>query len=177
MAITYITDPEYHEVFLGGVHPKVSPTVKHAVLAGTFVALFSSSGKRFGQTGPEWRMHIDTPRGRVELLPDVSFYAYEQLRTLSDDARDYSPCAPLVAVEIRSVGDSLTYLVQKIAVYLAHGSAVVFDVDPTALTITAHTGEGDVRVLPAEDHFSDNRIAWLSFRPIDIFADLDFPED
>jgi Uma2 family endonuclease len=176
MAVEYCTDPEYIEYFAGVEHPKVTPRRRHAILQGRLAAIIQQDGARFGQAGPEWRMQLRGPARRTELQPDVSFYSFLRLRPLDDDERELPPIAPDIAVEIRSPGDSLSYLRKKIDTYFAHGSSLVLDVDPLKRTTRVYAAVGSAHTLTATDHFEHPLAPWLKFDLADLFGGLEIPE-
>jgi Uma2 family endonuclease len=175
MAIDYRTEPEYWEYLDGQVHPKVSPRQRHAVVQGTLLAIIRASAQGRGQVGTEWDVWLPDRKGRTKFIPDVSFFSFDRLRAMTEEEREFPPCAPDVAVEVLSPGDDRKYLEQKIALYLSHGSLIVLDVDPLKRTIRVYDREG-VSVLREGDRFTNAAVLWLAFDVREAFADLDIPE-
>ncbi len=171
-----ISERHYIEYYDDRAYPKMSPKRRHASVEVVFAGIIRACGRTFGQTGTEWRFYLPgLVKGRTELVPDVSFVAYDRLRTLSEDEREKPRFAPDIAVEIRSPGDDLAFLATKISAYLQRGGIVAFDVDPIARTLAAHFADGRVVALAANDRFADDAVPWLAFEVADLFADLDIP--
>jgi Uma2 family endonuclease len=175
MAIEYRTEPEYWEYLDGVVHPKVSPRDRHAIVQTALAAIIRERGHTLGQTGTEWDTWLPDREKLTKFIPDVSFFSFDRLRAMSEEDRSFPPCAPDVAVEVLSPGDSKAYLKKKIALYLSHGSIVVLDVDPLRRTIAVHDGTGS-SMLREGDLFAHSGVPWLSFDVRDVFADLDIPD-
>lgn len=175
MAIDYRTEPEYWEYLDGEVHPKVSPRQRHAVVQGKMLRIISEFGEKYGQIGTEWDVWLPDHERLTKFIPDVSYFSFARLRAMSEEDREFPPCAPDIAVEVLSPGDSPAYLARKIELYLSHGSLVVFDVDPLERTITVHTQHTSPRTLRGVDVFADPSVPWLTFSVADAFANLDIP--
>ncbi|HUY40280.1 MAG TPA: hypothetical protein VMV82_01770 [Candidatus Dormibacteraeota bacterium] len=67
-----------------------------------------------------------------------------------------------VAVDIRSPGDRERDILEKIALYLSHGSVLVLDVAPASRSIVAHAPEG-LRKYAGCEEFSHPAVPWLKF--------------
>lgn len=118
---------------------KVSPTRSHSLLqSAMLMALNAWAGKR-GEVGAEWRFRV-TPPGKPArpLVPDVAYIAVERLRGLDGDDLEVPRLSPDVAVEILSPDDRRPDVDDKIATYLAAGSALVVIVDPRKRTVELH---------------------------------------
>jgi Uma2 family endonuclease len=147
------TTPETEWV-RGRALQKVSPTYDHSALqAELAVALriWARDGAH-GRVGTEWRFRV-APHGAVvrPLVPDVAFLSYDALAV--DAKRDFVQVplgAPTVAFEIRSPRDRRADVADKIATYLAAGTAAVVIVDPRSETMTIHDADG-ARALRAGD--------------------------
>jgi Uma2 family endonuclease len=136
---------------------KVSPTYRHGRLQYLFaeaLTLWAEAGNH-GRVGTEWRFRV-TPPGELTrpLVPDVAFLAYVDL---SEDAPYDDVAVPLmaptVAVEILSPDDRPADVLDKLATYLACGSAAVIVVDPEAESIVAYDATGAHRAAsPAFIH-------------------------
>jgi len=115
---------------------KVSPTYSHARLQALIVMALTewADAGDFGRVGSEWRFRV-TPLGQMTrpLVPDVAYLSYEKLRrNAPSDVVEVPLAAPTLAVEILSPDDRARDVDDKIATYLAAGSAVVVVVDPIA---------------------------------------------
>ncbi len=175
MAIDYRTEPEYWEYLDGEVHPKVSPRQRHAVVQGALLAIILAAGRGVGQAGTEWDVWLPDRDKLTKFIPDVSFFLFERLRAMSEEDRQFPPCAPDVAVEVLSPGDSRAYLEKKIALYLSHGALIVLDVDPLERTIRVCDHHGNA-LLGEGDRFEHGDVPWLRFDVREAFADLDIPD-
>jgi Uma2 family endonuclease len=146
------TKPETEWV-RGRALQKVSPTYTHARLQRLLsTALGEWADEGGGRVGPEWRFRVAPPGEIVRpLVPDVAFLSYE---TLAQDATfddvEVPLAAPTVAVEILSPSDRHADVTDKVATYLAAGSAAVIVVDPKQETIVLHDRDGS-RTLRAGD--------------------------
>ena len=124
----------------GRVLQKVSPQRKHALAQGVFfAALYAWSMQNGeGRVGTEWEFRVQPPgEVRRPLVPDVAFLSYETVAYDAGDAADIPRLAPDAAVEVISPGDRLRDIEEKVRVYLAAGTRVVFLVDTNAQTVTA----------------------------------------
>ncbi len=77
----------------------------------------------------------ELPSGRQSFCPDVGYTA----GPLPANPMDFVPCAPLLAVEVRSKSDTGPKANREYAAkrgdYFAAGTLVVWDVDPVARTV------------------------------------------
>jgi Uma2 family endonuclease len=115
----------------------VSPTYPHGALQlelGSLLRAWALNGH--GRVSSEWRFRI-APAG--QLVPDLAYLSYE---ALPQDAADEAVAAPLgsptVAIEILSPDDCRPDVDDKIATYLAAGTAAVIVVDPHRRMIALH---------------------------------------
>lgn len=175
MAIEYRTEPEYWEFLDGDVHPKVSPRQRHAVVQVTLATIIRAQGRGRGQSGTEWDVWLPDREKLTKFIPDVSFFSFDRLRAMSEEDRQFPPCAPDIAVEVLSPGDKRAYLDRKIALYLSHGSLVVLDVDPLERTIGVCDRNGTA-LLQDDDRFEHPAVPWLCFAVREAFEDLDIPK-
>jgi len=124
----------------GRVLQKVSPQRKHALAQGAFVGALHAwavnSGS--GRVGTEWEFRIQPPgEERRPLVPDVAYLSYDRVSYESPNEADIPRVAPDVVVEIISPGDRVADIDEKVRVYLAAGTTVVFLVDTDARSIAA----------------------------------------
>ncbi|HTJ28718.1 MAG TPA: Uma2 family endonuclease [Candidatus Limnocylindria bacterium] len=128
---------------------KVSPTYDHARLQGLlFTALDAwADAGTLGRVATEWRFRVAPPNAIVRpLVPDVAFLSYADLPADAPREAVQVPLgAPTVAVEILSPDDRAADVADKIATYLAAGTAAVLVVDPSDETIAVHDGTPHVR--------------------------------
>jgi Uma2 family endonuclease len=123
----------------GRIVQKVSPRRKHALAQTRFaIALetWARDGGR-GTVGTEWEFRLKPPGDvRRPLVPDVAFVSFVRLPYDDEVAADIPHIAPDAVVEVLSPGDRQADVEEKIRVYLACGSSVIFLVDTAAQTVT-----------------------------------------
>ena len=86
----------------------------------------------------------------VVVAPDVAFVRTERLRPWSKQ-RGFLPIAPDLAVEVISPSETAKHLADKIAAYLAAGTALLWVVQPTRQTVTVYEQGRDPRELGIDD--------------------------
>ncbi len=108
---------------------KMSPTESHGEIAAEIARLIGNYvvERGMGRVGVEVGFHPSGDRGTV-LLPDVSFISKARMARRARDS--YVPYMPDLAVEIISPSQSLAQVRRKAAVYLRHGTALVWLIDP-----------------------------------------------
>jgi Uma2 family endonuclease len=152
---------------------KVSPQRKHALAQGTFfTALYAwASHEGSGRVGTEWDFRV-APPGEVRrpLVPDVAYLSYDRVPYESATEADIPRVAPDVVVEILSPGDRTADVEEKVRVYLAAGSAVVFLVDTAAQTVTARTKGGE-RIFSADENLTDSALSGFSMPVKGLFTE------
>lgn len=119
---------------------KVSPQRRHALAQGRFSAALDSWASTYGlgEVGTEWEFRVQ-PKGEVRrpLVPDVAYLSYARLPYEEREAAEIPRVAPDAVVEILSPRDRRADIEEKVRVYLACGTAVIFLVDTCAETVTA----------------------------------------
>jgi len=163
-------EPEI-EVLRGIELPKVSPKRRHARLQLVLGALLSEWAGTSGEVGSEWRFRLSRKGGVGEttLVPDLAFVRTERMAPLADDEAEEPPFAPDVAIEIRSQGDRDHNIHTKLTLYLAAGSRLVLDVDPSERRIVAHDHAGQ-RTFQESAKFEHPKMPGFSFGLADVFA-------
>lgn len=173
MQIEYRTEPQFIEYLDGEAHPKVSPRVRHGTIQAQMVRVLGDLKPGPGIIATEGDAAIGKADGtKTKLIPDVSFFFPDRFAGLSYDDQDEPPFSPDIAIEIRSRGDSVAYLLRKIARYLATGARLVLDVDFRTRTIDAYTAAGHTHFTQGE-RFTNEPFPWLSFDVRELFAVLD----
>ncbi|HEV3086152.1 MAG TPA: Uma2 family endonuclease [Candidatus Elarobacter sp.] len=146
------TKPETEWV-RGRALQKVSPTYDHSALQielGIALRTWATAGGH-GRVGPEWRFRVAPPGAIVRpLVPDVAFLSYDVLPPAARDEAQVPLGAPTVACEVLSPRNRRRDVEDKIATYLAAGTAAVIIVDPRKVTVTVHDRDG-ARVLHRGD--------------------------
>ena len=124
----------------GRVLQKVSPQRRHAMAQGRFYAALDawSEDKGSGTVGTEWEFRLQ-PIGEVRrpLVPDVAYLSYTRVPFEDSVAADSPRVAPDAVVEILSPGDRRKDIDDKIRVYFACGTTVIFLVDTRRETVIA----------------------------------------
>lgn len=118
---------------------KVSPQRKHSNAQTCFAAELRAwtFKTRAGIAGTEWRFQIQPPaEASRPLVPDVAFLSYARLSYDRQIAIDVPSIAPDVVVEVLSPDDRAVDIDEKVRVYLAAGTSVVFLVDTERRSVT-----------------------------------------
>lgn len=124
----------------GRVLQKVSPQRRHALAQAQFCSALSawSFEKGSGMVGTEWEFRLEPPgEVRRPLVPDVAYLSYARVPYEDEAGADIPRVAPDAVVEILSPGDRRRDVEEKIRVYLACRSAVIFLVDTQRETVIA----------------------------------------
>jgi Uma2 family endonuclease len=127
----------------GRILKKMSPKRKHALAQGRFFAALDAwaQSRGSGVAGTEWECRI-VPPGEIRrpLVPDVAYLSYRQVPIEQSGEVDI-PCVAFDAVvEVLSPGDRTADVEDKVRVYLACGTLVVFLVDTQNRTVTIRDG-------------------------------------
>ncbi len=149
----------YVESIGGRLEAKMSPKLIHSLVQTAVAAVLRAWAAGRGVVGTEIRFYFLRESKPSSLLPDVAYISNERLQRETRDAFDRPRCAPDLAIEIWSPGDSTRTLEEKIALYLAHGSPAVIVIDPEARRIEFHRADGReahertglIRVAPYDD--------------------------
>jgi Uma2 family endonuclease len=98
-----------------------------------------------GEPGFQLATNPDTVRA-----PDVAFVRRERLPS-AETMRGYFRGAPDLVVEVISPNDLYTEVDEKVAEWLAHGTQLVFVVNPRRRTVAMHRPNQPVRILSVDD--------------------------
>lgn len=145
MAMREIRLPEAKpalEWILGNVVQKATPQSPHARAQGRFFAALDgwARERRCGAVGTEWEFALEPPgEERRPLVPDVAYLSYSRLSREEQLTTGIPRVAADVVVEVLSPKDVKAYVEEKIRVYLACGTSVVFLVDTKAKRVIART--------------------------------------
>ena len=115
------------------IRQKVSPKRKHALAQTCFAAELLDWAKEggLGMVGTEWQFQIRPPREIARtLVPDVAFLAYTTMPFEELERTEIPSVAPDAVVEVRSPDDQPRDIEEKVRVYVAAGTRVVFVIDP-----------------------------------------------
>ena len=165
------TEPETEWV-RGRALQKVSPTYWHGLVQrriATAVGEWADAGDR-GRVAIEWRFRITPPGERTRpLVPDVAFVSYSRLpKDAPNDRVGIPKLAPTVAFEILSPDDRRDDVDDKIATYIAAGTAVVV-IDPVLRSAEIHDGN-ETQSLDTNEFLTHSALPGLSIGLKDIFA-------
>ena len=149
----------------------MSPERKHALAQARFEGALDAWTQAYGTgtAGIEWRFQVQPPGEiRRSLVPDVGYLSYERM-PLEEQERTGPPrLAPDAVVEVLSPDDRTNNVEEKIRVYLAAGTNVVFIVDTDLRTVTVRDAEGS-RVLREQDFVEHTSLPGLRFAVRDLF--------
>jgi Uma2 family endonuclease len=127
----------------GRVLQKVSPRRRHSLAQMRFAGALDAwaEANRSGMVGTEWEFRVAPPgEARRPLVPDVAYVSYVRLPYEDEASADIPRIAPDAVVEVLSPNDRRRDVDEKIRVYLACGSMVVFVVDTHGQTVTVQDG-------------------------------------
>jgi Uma2 family endonuclease len=129
---------------------KMNPRERHSRAQGAFlVALLAWAHEHgAGRVGAEWDFRLAPPgEPRRPLVPDVSYLSYVRVSYDDDDGASIPIVAPNAVVEVFSPGDARRDVDEKIRVYLASGTEVVFTVDPIKRVVDVCDARGRKRFI------------------------------
>jgi len=128
----------------GRVLQKVSPQRRHSLAQMKFASALDAwaDAGRSGMVGTEWEFRLQPPgEVRRPLVPDVAYISYARLPFEDEAAADIPRIAPDVVVEVLSPDDRKRDVEEKIRVYLASGTSVIFLADTKKETVTIRDGD------------------------------------
>lgn len=147
-----------HELWLGKI---VTMTPGGAEHSGTALELSAAMhfhvrqhrlGRVFeGQAG--YRLSV-----RDCLSPDISFVSNARLKVILPDRTKFFQGAPDLAVEVLSPSDSITRTEEKIALYLTHGTKLVWLVNPALRWVRVYQEPGAFALLKAGRFITGNSV-------------------
>jgi Uma2 family endonuclease len=105
---------------------------------------------------------------RRPLEPDVAYLSYARLPREDAGHADIPRIAPDAVVEVISPGDADHDIEEKIRVYLASGTSVVFLVDTDRQTIAVRDAEGD-RIITRDAEVRHSSLAGFSMPARELF--------
>src|SRR5579863_648232 len=117
---------------------KMNPREQHGRAQGAFIVALLSWAREHGagRVCAEWDFRLAPPgEPRRPLVPDVAYLSYARVSYDDDDGASIPIVAPNAVVEVLSPGDLQRDVDEKIRVYLASGTEVVFIVDPIRETV------------------------------------------
>ncbi len=106
------------------------------------------------RTGGGWAFPQDTPfqcfAGNTVRKPDAAFIAAERMTAEQYEEDGYCQICPDVIVEVNSPNDYASEVIAKIQAWRAAGARLVWEVDPDARLVFAHSDAGVVRFEEAD---------------------------
>jgi Uma2 family endonuclease len=149
--LTYHAPDKRTELVRGRLVVREPAGYEHGRVAGRVFGLLAAivlptrAGELLAaETGFTLQRQPDTVRA-----PDVAFIRAD--RVPPPGTRGFPELAPDLAVEVRSPGDTRAEVAEKVADWLAAGSALVWVVDPIARTVVVHAAGAAARTLGAEE--------------------------
>src|SRR5579859_1252954 len=150
---------------------KVSPQRKHALAQGRFWGALDVWAREHGSgtVGTEWRFQVQPPgKVRRSLVPDVAYLSYERMPLEEQELTGAPSVAPDAVVEVLSPEDRSIDVEEKVRIYLAAGTNVVFLVDPELKIVVVRDVDGN-RILQAYDFVEHRSLPGLRFAARDLF--------
>jgi Uma2 family endonuclease len=92
------------------------------------------------------------------LSPDISFVSHARLKIILPDRKKFFHGAPDLAVEVLSPSDSITRTEEKIALYLAHGTRLVWLVNPAQRWVRVYREPGIFELLKPGRYLTGNSV-------------------
>ncbi len=89
--------------------------------------------------------------------PDVSFVRQEVVASIGP-ITGFLPCAPDLAIEVISPGDSYTEVQEKVMEWLDAGCRMVVTIDPRRSIVTVYRSRHDIEILTEEDTLSGGEV-------------------
>lgn len=144
--LSHSADDEMRRELIEGVVYSMSPAGEaHGLIAGdlfgfiwNYVRQHHSGRVTAAETG--YVLHKNPDGKDTILAPDVGFVTTE--RAPAQPSKRFVPLAPDLAVEVMSPNDKYPEVAHKIRLYLAHGTRLVWIVDPKYRTVEVHTPNG-----------------------------------
>jgi Uma2 family endonuclease len=107
--------------------------------------------------------------------PDIAFIDRSRLQGLSRPPRGYFEGAPDLVVEILSPGNTVDEMHQKIVEYFAHGTRLLWKIDPNERCILVYHGPEPDRLLRVGDLLEgEDVVSGFVFPVAELFEPWDF---
>lgn len=160
------TEP-YTELVNGVLERKPVGKWRHGVVQSNLQHLLRTHrATRRGRVIPELGFKFRrTTRGNLR-VPDVSFYVRSPEHSEVDD---YPERAPDLAAEVRSKGQSLQSLRERLAFLREQGTLCTLLIDPEAGTVEIHDG-GRTSTATDTAEVTLDALNGFSFKVVDLFA-------
>ncbi len=122
-----------------------------AVAVGAYVYAHELGELFDGQTG--FRLSVDHC-----FEPDIAFVSHARMKLIHPHKEKLFHGAPDLAIEVLSPSDSITKTERKLALYLAHGAALAWMVDPKSKTIRVYRKSGEFELLSQDRILTGNSV-------------------
>lgn len=155
----------------GRILQKVSPTRRHGLAQARFWAVLDAWARAWacGTAATEWRFQVQPPgKIRRSLVPDVGYLSYARMPRAEQELTDAPAMAPDAVVEVLSPEDRSRDVEEKIRVYLASGTSVVFLVDPVKRTVEVRDANG-TRIVTELEEVAHDSLPGLRFVARELF--------
>ncbi|MBI2877666.1 MAG: Uma2 family endonuclease [Candidatus Tectomicrobia bacterium] len=160
-----------YELIEGELRVMAPGGARHGTIAGTLCGLVSAHVRAHNlgvvcaaETGYRLKRDPDTVRA-----PDLSFVSHDRIppQGIPDS---YWDLVPDLAVEVVSPSDTADEVLEKVGVWLAAGTRMVWVVHPKTRTVTSYRSLKEIRVLTAEESLEgEDVVPGLSLRIGDLF--------
>lgn len=143
------------ELIYGEIRHMSPPGAEHGAVAmrlGMYLGMHVSEHDLGVVLAAETGFKIETKPDLVR-APDACFIRKERLR--GPLPKGYYPGVPDLAVEVKFPDDTRREVAEKVNMWLAHGSAVVWEADPDAMTVRIHRVGQPAVVLTTQDTIAD----------------------
>jgi Uma2 family endonuclease len=155
----------------GRVLQKVSPQRKHARAQRRFAAALGiwADDRDLGEVGTEWEFRLQ-PEGEIRrpLVPDVAYLSYVRSPDEDDRVSEIPHIAPDAVVEVLSPRDHKRDLEDKLRVYFACGTRVVFVVNTRDGTVSIRDDAGE-RIVRDDEVVSHRSLPGFALRAGSLF--------
>ncbi|MBA2339970.1 MAG: Uma2 family endonuclease [Pyrinomonadaceae bacterium] len=149
----YVNGNDYRYELIRGELKTMSPTKPlHGIYCARIASLLlryvedNNLGEVFGaETGFIVERDPDTVMG-----VDAAFVSNERLATV-ENFEKFFPFAPDLAVEVLSPGNTVDEIDEKISLYFAAGSKLVWLVNPKRRTVKVYNSPREARVYPEDE--------------------------
>lgn len=169
----YLAIPDWRKPYLeymdGEVREKVTGDLTHAGIVYAVSIAFGPHVRAFkGVAGPEVRCEFLGPNETAYLLPDFAYWPKGRPRNGVKAA-----LPPMLAVEVRSPGESMAAQHAKCRFYRDHGVEIAWLIDPRSETVEVCEGELDAAVLRAGRVLTSPLLPGFELPVADLFVDDD----
>jgi Uma2 family endonuclease len=144
------------ELYRGVLRQKMSPRWTHSRLQSALAIVLTAWASERGRVGTEWRFYFIEQDGAASssLVPDVAYLSFARMPKHPREAAEQPTIAPDIAIEILSPDDRARDVNEKVALYLAYGTAHVVVVDPQTASIAIYEPGREPRLMAGSGSFT-----------------------